>query len=364
MFRNRNHDHPMNIAQIILPWIALPPALYGGTERIVWSLTEGLVRRGHDVTLFAAGDSKTSARLDYLFLKSLGLQEQVKTALAATFDPLRHVAYAFGKAKQFDIIHSHAQYLGLPFASLVETPTVHTFHRVYDGSADEVGLLEQFKDQPFVSISDSQRRFDLNFIATVYNGIDAAQYPFEPMGEDYLFWTGRLVPKKGVVEAIGVARRLGRKLKIAGVVHDGAFFEKEINPLVDGEHVEYYGELTHDLMVNLYRHARAVLFPISWEEPFGLVMAESMACGTPVVAYNRGSVPEVVVDGETGFIVEPEADGIDGLCDAIQTIMEMPEGEYRAMRQACRRRVEDKFTVQRMVEGYENVYSRCHRRHV
>ena len=335
----------LKIAQIILPWIPLPAEKYGGTERIVYTLTEELVRRGHEVTLFAAGDSKTSAKLDSLFSKSFGLQDNVKQMLVSNFNPLRHVAYAFSKAGQFDIIHSHAQYLGLPFAAMVKTPTVHTFHRVYEGTDDEKGLLEQFKDLNFVSISNSQRDLGLNFIATVYNGIPPENYEYSEKVGDYLFWTGRILPKKGVVESIEIAKKFGMKLKIAGVVTDGDFFEKNINPLIDGEHIEYLGELSQKEMAKLYKGAYATLFPISWREPFGLVMAESLVCGTPVVAFPYGAVPEIIEDGRTGFIVRT----IDEALFALQKIPGLK-------REDCRKLVEEKFTVIKMTDGYEGVY--------
>lgn len=335
----------LKIAQILLPWIPLPPASYGGTERIVYTLTEELVKRGHEVTLFASGDSRTSANLDAILPKSLGLQDNVKVTITSSFDPLRHVAYAFSKANEFDIIHSHAQYLGLPFASFVKTPTVHTFHRVYEGTADEVNILKQFKQQNFVSISNSQRDCDLNFVATVYNGIPLNEYGFEPQTGGYLFWSGRLMEKKGVREAMEIAKKFGMKLKIAGVVTDGEFFEKEINPHIDGEQIEYLGELTAEDMNQLYQGAYATLFPISWKEPFGLVMAESMACGTPVVAFNFGAVPEVLSHGKTGFVVS----SVDEAVEALKKIPSISRGD-------CRKRVEDRFTVEKMTDGYEKVY--------
>lgn len=337
----------MKIAQIILPWISLPPQSYGGTERIVYTLTEELVKRGHDVTLFAAGDSKTSAKLDFLFPVSLGLQGNVKSALTTSFNPLRHTSYAFSKAGEFDIIHSHAQYLGLPFSSMVKTPTVHTFHRVYQGTDDEVGLVTQYKEQNFVSISNSQRDLGLNFVATVYNGIPVEDYEFSGKPGDYLFWTGRMLPKKGILESIDIARKFGMKLKIAGVVTDGEFFEKNINPHIDGVHIEYLGELTQKEMGNLYKGAYATLFPISWREPFGLVMVESMACGTPVVAYRQGAVSEVLEEGKAGFIVET----IDEAVAALQNIPNITRSD-------CRRRVEEHFSVAKMTDGYERVYQK------
>jgi glycosyltransferase involved in cell wall biosynthesis len=335
----------LRIAQIILPWIPLPPERYGGTERIVYTLTEELVKRGHEVTLFATGDSKTSAKLDFIFPESLGLQENVKETLTTTFNPLRHVAYAFSKAGEFDVIHSHAQYLGLPFASLVATPTIHTFHRVYQGTDDEVGLLQQFKHQNFVSISDSQRDLGLNFIATVYNGIPVEEYEYSDKIGDYLFWSGRILPKKGIIESIEIAKKFGIKLKVAGVVTDGDFFEKNINPHIDGEHVEYLGELSQKEMGELYKGAYATLFPISWREPFGLVMAESMAVGTPIVAFKWGAVPEVIEEGKTGFIVSH----IDEAVTALKNIPSLSRTD-------CRKRVEERFSVQKMTDGYEKVY--------
>lgn len=364
----------LKIAQVLLPWIALPPKGYGGTERIVYWLTEGLVKRGHEVTLFASGDSQTSAKLSSIVPKALALQEDVHTIISANLYPLCHVASCFLKAEKFDIIHSHAQYLALPFAAATKTPTIHTFHRKFEGLPDEEFLVKYFKREKFVSISNSQREFGLNFVATVYNGIPIENFEFEPKSGDYLFWAGRALGKKGPLEAIEVAKKTGIPLKMGGIFADPAFFEKRIKPLIDGKLITWLGELSPKGMVFLYKNALATIFPIKWREPFGLIPVESMACGTPVVAFACGGAPETIVDGQTGFLIEPEVGkiepgsfvkgqsfkikkgGVEGLVEAVKEIKKLSNKEMKKLRKNCRAHVEKKFTVERMVEAYEKVY--------
>ncbi len=343
----------MRIALLAPPYLPVPPKAYGGTEKIVSLLAEGLVRRGHDVTLFAAGDSITKARLVSTFPQSLGNSGLKKSD---ALEPLLQYEACYRRAKEFDIIHSHGQYYSLFGARNLGTPVVFTWHgSFYSGEVPEEkrDTLRAFADLSFVSISNNQRLAlpNLHYVGTVYNSLDIAEYPFveTPTG-DYLLWIGRMSPKKGALEAIEVAKKVGMRLQMAAAIDpiDQPYFDKEIRPLIDGVHVVFHGELTHQMLMTLYGNAKAVLYPISWHEPFGLVMIESMACGTPVVAYDIGSVPEVVDDGVTGFVIDTYA-GIDGLARAVSRIGEID-------RAACRKRVEKLYHKDRMVADYEAVY--------
>jgi len=341
----------MKIALLAPPYLPVPPVGYGGTERIVHFLAEGLVKKGHKVILFASGDSQTSAKLYSTFAKSLGNSGETKDK---PLYPLLSYIDCFSRASDFDIIHNHAQYYAMFLADLVKTPVVHTIHGSFakgEVPEDKRMTLERFRKHYFVSISFNQREPlpDLNWVETVYNGIDISEYPFSGKKGDYLLWVGRITWKKGPVEAIEVAKRLKMKLKIAAVIDpvDQEFFEKEVAPLVDGKLIEFIGELPEKEKGSVYGNAYCTLYPIHWHEPFGLVMAESLACGTPVVAFNIGSVPEVVLDGKTGYVVEDTRQMVEAV-KKIETI-------DRAL---CRKVVEEKFTIEKMVEGYEKVYEK------
>ncbi len=341
----------MKIAQLVLPWIPLPPPEYAGTEWVVHSLTEELVKRGHEVTLFSVGESKTSAELDYIFDKAFGLQDDVMKTIKGSFKPWRHVAHCFKQYDKFDVIHSHAQFNGLPFAATVPTPTLNTFHRVYEfESDDEKELVNAHKDLNYASISDSQRTMDLNYVGTVYNGIPIEKFSFREEKEDFLLWVGRLVDKKGPREAIELAKRTGEKLIMIGKKTRPEFFEKEIAPHIDGEQIKFLGTMSQGDLVDYYQRAKAFVFPIKWNEPFGLVPVEAMSCGTPVIAFKNGGVAETVIDGETGFLVE-ESDSIEGLIEAHSKIKKIRP-------KACRKHVESNFTVSKMTSDYEKLYKK------
>ncbi len=345
----------MKIGVLAPPYLPVPPPKYGGTEKIVSLLTEGLVKRGHDVTLFASGDSVTSAKLSSIFPKALGNSGFDK---GNTESPLAHYHACYSRAHEFDIIHSHGQYLSLPEAEGLKTPVVFTWHgSFYEGETTEEKreTLRKYKHLNFVSISDNQRGGlpELNYVATAYNAIDFPTYAFAPaVAKDYLLWIGRVSPKKGAKTAIEVARRVGMRLEMAAAIDpvDRAYFETDIKPLIDGKDVVYHGEVGHDALVELYGGAYATLYPITWHEPFGLVMAESMACGTPVVAYNIGSIPEVIRDGLTGYVIDMSA-GIDGLADAVTRVDSID-------RKQCRTYAEERFSASRMVTDYEAVYQK------
>ncbi|HXG01854.1 MAG TPA: glycosyltransferase family 4 protein [Candidatus Binatia bacterium] len=339
----------MRIAQVAPLHERVPPRLYGGTERVVAYLTDELVRRGHEVTLFASGDSETRARLVAPVPRALRLDPAATDSLSPHVLELGQV---FERAGDFDLIHCHVDYLAFPFARLVRTPTLHTMHGRLD-LPYLAPLFRHFRDLPLVSISHAQRRpvqhLGLTWAGTVYHGLPLADYPYSPAGGRYLAFLGRISPEKRVDLAIAVARRVGLPLKIAAKVDpaDRGYFEREIRPLLDDPLVEYVGEIGEADKPAFLGGALALLFPIDWPEPFGLVMIEAMACGTPVVARGCGSVPEVVVSGRTGYVV----DTLDELADAVKRVDNLD-------RAACRRHVEEHFTVERMADDYEAIYRR------
>jgi glycosyltransferase involved in cell wall biosynthesis len=338
----------MRIAQIAPLYEPVPPPLYGGSERIVSWLTEELVRRGHDVTLFASGDSRTEARLIAPCRRALRLDPARPDPLALHVIEL---AEAFERASEFDVLHCHVDYLAFPFGRLVPTPQVHTLHGRLD-LPHVARVVAHFADAPLVSISDRQRaplaHLDLDWLATVYHGLPVADIPFQPNPRgDYVAFVGRISREKGPDLAIAIARRLGVPLRIAAKVDpaDRAYFEQEIRPLLDHPLIEFLGEIGDREKWTLLGEALCLLFPIDWPEPFGLTMIEALACGTPVVARSCGSVPEVIRDGEVGSI----ADSIEDLVAAIKRIDVID-------RARCRRYVEEHFSVGVMTDGYEAVY--------
>lgn len=336
----------MRIAQIAPLWERVPPPAYGGTELVVSLITDELVRRGHDVTLFASGDSISLARLESVHPQALRLDSKVKEY--AIYEMLQ-LSQVYERASEFDIIHSHVGCAALPFTNLVKTPTVHTLHGIF--TPDNEKLFKRARQQPFVSISHAQRKpeLELNCVATVYNGIDVPSYTFHavPQNPPYLAFLGRLSPEKGPHLAIEIAKRTGWQLKLAGKIDvvDREFYEQELKPHIDGEQIQYLGEANHVQKNALMGGAVATLFPITWREPFGLVMAESMAAGTPVIAMALGSTPEVIADGKSGF-----------LCHSVEECIAALAKIDQIDRQACRDHVTANFSVHRMVDGYEAVY--------
>lgn len=342
----------LRIAQLVLPWIPLPPPGYAGTERVVYNLTQGLVQKGHEVTLFSVGESKTSAKLQFIFEKGFTLQSDVIAFQKASFYPMMHVANCFQLHKQFDIIHSHAQMIALPFAAIVKTPTVHTFHREFAfNDQDVIDLVMHYKNLNYVSISNSQRSLPLNFVQTVYNGTDTTRYvPSKNPTRDYLFWAGRIIEKKGPHVAISVAKSLGMKLIIAGKITEKEYFEEKIAPMIDGVNINLVENSTEDEMIKFYQNAKATLFPIEWNEPFGLIPVESMACGTPAVAFAKGAVKETILDGKTGYLIDPTK-GADGFRTALSKIDDInPE--------VCREHVVNNFSNEQMIDNYEKAYEK------
>jgi glycosyltransferase involved in cell wall biosynthesis len=336
----------MRIAQIAPLWEQVPPPAYGGIELVVSLLTDELVRRGHEVTLFASGDSTTLAALESIHPRALRLDESVKEY--GIYEML-HLSHVYEQAGDFDLIHSHMGCAALPYARLVKTPTVHTLHGVF--TPDNRKLYSYAKSQPYVSISDSQREpeIGLNCLATVYNGINVDSFKFHPQPDQpaYLAFLGRMSPEKGPHHAIAIAKRTGIPLKMAGKVDvvDRQFFDEEIAPHIDGEFIQFQGEANHVQKNELMGRAIATLFPITWREPFGLVMVEALAAGSPVIAMPLGSVPEVIADGKVGFV----CDTVDQCVAAVGRIDQID-------RAACRQYVRERFSAQSMTSGYEAVY--------
>ena len=337
----------MRIAQISPLWERVPPFRYGGIELIVQLLTDELVRRGHDVTLFASGDSITKAKLNSVHDQALRLDPNVKEPLI--YEQLM-LAEVYQHAHNFDIIHSHIGCAALAYSSFVKTPTVHTMHGIF--TPDSEKIFRRFAWQPFISISEAQRepRLGLNYIRTVYNGIDTtayAEYP-KPIQPAYLAFVGRLSPEKGPVEAIKIARGAGLPLKMAGKIDvvDRDYYREQIEPLIDGEQIQYLGEVSHEEKVKLLGEASVTLFPITWREPFGLVMIESMATGTPVVGMGLGAVPEVIAHGKTGFV-----------CHSVEKMIEVIPDAIKLDRKTCREDVISRFSVKSMTDEYEKAYA-------
>jgi glycosyltransferase involved in cell wall biosynthesis len=335
----------MRIAQIAPLTEPVPPTYYGGTERVVSGLTEELVRRGHEVVLFASADSRTAAELVPCAPRSLRLDTTVIDPLAYTVAQLEAVRR---RARDFDVIHNHIDYIAFPVTRGLRTPMITTLHGRLD-LPDLVPIYAMFSDVPLVSISDAQRRPfpGADWIATIYNGIDPERYAFQERPGPYLVFLGRVSPEKGVVEAIQIAQALDMPLRMAAKVDpvDRTYFEEQVRPLLRDPRVEYLGEIDDAGKSDLLGGALAYLFPIDWPEPFGITMVEAMACGTPVIALNRGSVPEVVAHGRTGFV-----------CASVDDMIQAVAQVDRLSRRACRREVEERFSIGRMVDRYEEAY--------
>ena len=360
----------MKIAVIAPPFLSIPPVKYGGTEKIIYYLVEGLVKRGVDVTLFASGDSHTSATLFPVIEKPFGNSGFLKDNYLQS---LMYFSKCIKEHQSFDIIHNHAQYLPLFLTDLISTPVIHTWHgSFYKGETTEErrALLQMMKHQKFISISNNQQQAlpELNYIGTVYNGVDTNFFKFQPRKTEdkYIVWIGRIVAKKGPKTAILAALKAGIPIKLSAAIDpiEQPYFDAEIKPLVDNKLVTFLGELPPEELVPLYQNALCSLVCIEWHEPFGLVMAESMACGTPVIAYNIGSVPELITDGATGYIINNgtnantiiKENGIEGMCKAIKMLDKMNENQYLSMRETARKTVKDNFSIDSMVENYIKIY--------
>ena len=339
---------PLKIAVLAPVWFAVPPTGYGGIEWIVSLLADGLVDAGHEVSLFASGDSRTKAKLEAIYPEAPSRQ------IGRTFWELKHALACFERAGEFDVINDHTGMLGATLGATTSTPVVHTVHGPLTGEAGEI--YEQIgRVAPkvgLISISMNQRKPkpDLNWIANCHNALDFSVYPCKPHMGDYLLYLGRMSPDKGAHRAVAVAMETGLPLKLAGKMQEPKereYFHELVEPhLVNG--IEYLGEVTHGEKVELLQNARATLFPIEWEEPFGLVMIESMACGTPVIATRWGAVPEVIEHGRSGIVV----DNYRQMADALAEADKLDPNELR-------RYVVEEFSPERMVQDYLEAYEKA-----
>lgn len=319
-----------------------PPRKYGPWEQVASTLTEGLVSQGITVTLFATADSLTAGRLRHSapagYAESPALDPKVEECL--------HISQVMEAAGEFDIIHNHFDFLPLTYSRLIATPMVTTVHGF--SSPKIIPVYKKYNETcHYVSISDADRSTQLDYIATVYNGIDTSQFDFVEYPSDYLLYLGRIHPEKGAHLAIEVARRTGRKLVIAGFIQDTRYFETEVLPHIDGRQIQYVGNVGPKERNTLLGNAAALLHLIGFDEPFGLSVAEAMCCGTPVIAINRGSMPELISHGETGFLVRT-AD------EALPLIGRLSE----LSRRDCRKRATELFSAEKMVAGYLDIYQR------
>jgi glycosyltransferase involved in cell wall biosynthesis len=334
----------LRIAEVGPVATSIPPPRSSSVELVASLLTEGLVERGHDVTLFATGSSRTSARLHATFERGYGEDPSLwPWELCELFN----LAAAVERAREFDVIHYQAMYapISLAFARLTAAPLVQTLHHA--PSAPEVALWRRYPDAPFVAISNAQAQLmeGLHVVRTIHHGVDAAAFAFRGQPDDYLLFLGRFTTGKGVLEAIEVARRTGIRLLLAAAEND--YYRDAVAPLVDGDRVVYVGEVDHPRKVALLGGARALVYPVQSAEPFGLVLAEAMLCGTPVAALNRGAVGELIEEGVTGGVFET----LDALTSGLPRVMALDRAHVRAA-------AERQFGIDRMVDAYVDVFTR------
>ncbi len=318
-----------------------PPRHYGPWESVVSLLTEGLVSRGYDVTLFATGDSETSGKLHAVCARGY---EEDRSIMPKVWECL-HISELFEHAEDFDIIHNNFDFLPLTYTGLITTPVVTTIH-----GFSSPGILPVYKKYNskvfYVSISDADRSPDLDYIKTIHHGIDIKQFDFQPEPDDYLLFFGRIHHDKGAREALEIARACNKKLILAGIMQDEAYYHRHVKPHLDNCNAVYVGTAGPVQRNQLLGKAYALLHPINFNEPFGLSVIESMACGTPVIAFNKGSMPELIEHGKNGFLVS-------GCEEAVKHVVRIKDID----RSDCRRTVEDRFTVDSMVEKYIDVYT-------
>jgi glycosyltransferase involved in cell wall biosynthesis len=343
----------VRILQLAPLWETVPPPAYGGTEAVVSVLCEELVKRGHDVTLWASGDSKTSAELFSIYSRSLRTATDIADPQSYA---LMHAALSLKDADSYDVIHNHIGETVMAMAHLVRTPMLTTMHCLitpdtkfiwdhYDGWYNTISYSEKLNMPPVANNG---------YAGVVHNGIDVATFPYSEKKDDYLLFLSRISIDKAPHLTVEVAKRLGRRLIIAGKVDpnpvDQEYFNTMVRPLVDGKQIQFVGEADARMKRELYEKAYCLVLPLNWEEPFGLVMAEAMACGTPVVAFRRGAAGEIIVDGETGYLV----DNLDEMVDAVRKV-------DRIDPRRCRRHMEANFGPEHMAEGYLRVYQQIQR---
>lgn len=335
----------MRIAQIAPLWIPIPPYTYGGSELVISWFCDELVRRGHQVTLFATSDSKTSANLVPVWPQSLW-RAKLKTP---------HAIFALLYEKlislqdQFDIIHDHCEFYTVPYSKFLKPPVVTTLHHPL--TEETIILYKKFQNINYVAISKNQRKSGpgINIVRTIYHGLPIEKYPFNPNPQNYLLWLSRIGPDKGIAEAIDIAKLGGEKLIISGNIlpQYADYFEFRIKPLIDGKQIQFVGASNFEKKIELLKNAKALLFPVKRPEPFGLVVIEAMACGIPVIAYKEGSLPELIENGKNGFLVS----SIEEACQALKKI-------GKISREYCREYIEKNFNLKRMVNRYEKLYKK------
>lgn len=350
----------MKIGILTSLWLNTPPEGYGGTEEVIYELINGLVDSGHDVTVFGPTTVKTKAKLVTTIESPIIAQGLGWTNNANIHHHLMQITKALDMANEFDILHmplnkSH-DYIALPLALNSETPVVFTLHFSIDAikqHKERMAVLNKYRHMPYISISNSQRAGqDWNFVSTVYNGLNISHFPFSSKTENYFAWLGKVNRVKGTREAIFAAKKAGEKLLLMGAVDKEApdmyaYYQEEIEPLIDNKQIVWLGEADMKMKADVLSKAEAMLNPISWEEPFGMVMAESQAVGTPVIAFNRGAAPELIENGKTGFLV----DNIDEMVAKMKVVSNLNRVD-------ARKNVEEHFTVKSMVSGYENAYKK------
>jgi len=335
----------MRIAQVAPPWIPVPPYTYGGTELVVSWLCEELTRRGHKVTLFATGDSKTSARLVPVWPRSLWRAHL--TTPHAVFSLM--YSKLLEMQDEFDIIHDHCEWYTCSYSKFLKPPIVTTFHHPL--TEETTILYKNFPNINYVAISKSQKKSapGINIVKTIYHGLPIEKYQFNPRPQNYLLWLSKITPQKGIAEAIEIAKRSGENLIISGNIlpEYGDYFDYRIRPLIDGKQIQFVGAADFEKKVELFKNAKAFLYPIRRPEPFGLVVIESMACGTPVIAYKEGAMSELIKDGQTGFLV-------DSVKEAVMALKKVK----RISRITCREYIEKNFKLKQMVNHYERLYKK------
>jgi glycosyltransferase involved in cell wall biosynthesis len=363
-----------NIKHPVIKWTGF------GVENFVYILINGLIKKGHDITLYASGDSIVPCKLVSIHPKSINFDSNIKEEFKFYYEDWLYINL-YKNANNYDIIHSHDHNRGMLYSLLSKTPTISTFHDVWDINRSPIELLlkanEINNNHTFIAISKYQKKLllssKLKNVKHIYHGIDTKNIPFLPVTHDpSMIYLGRINKRKGVHITIQVVQQTNKLLKIFGFINQSIPEELVLQQEIEGfskknKLIQLYDTVFKDKKWEVLGSGKLFLFPIQWEEPFGLVMIEAMATGTPVVAFARGSVPEVIKDGETGFIVNPSDNdirgnfiikktGVEGLCEAVERIYSMPEDQYRKMRKACREHVEKNFTVERMVDDYEKVY--------
>lgn len=335
----------MKIAQVAPLWIPVPPYTYGGTELIVSWLCDELIRRGHEVTLFATEDSKTKADLIPIWPKSLW-RAKLK-APHAVFSLLYEKLLSL--QDQFDIVHDHCEFYTTPYTKFLKPKIVTTLHHPL--TEETIILYKKFPNINFVTISENQRKSGpgINIVKTIYNGLPLEKYQLNLEPKDYILWLSKVAPEKGIAEAIDVAKLSGENLIISGnILPDfGDYFNFRIKPLVDGKQIQFVGASDFGKKIELLKNAKAFVFPIKRKEPFGLVVIEAMACGTPVIAFSEGAMPELIEDGKTGFLVN----SVEEACQALKKIKQIARVD-------CRKHIEKNFNLRRMVNRYEKLYKK------